>query len=254
MLLAFAAAQLRSYLREPLALGWTVLFPALLLLILGTLDASPPERALRAREAGGQTDRVFLLMGIVGMNVASIGLFGLGLVLVQLRAIGFFRRLAMTPQFPGLFIAGQLLAAAVVVFSTTFVLLVTGALALGIQLPARPLHWCGFLALGTGAFLGIGFALAATVREPRTAQMLGNLAFLILVILGGIWYPIDVLPDLLRWLSLFLPLPHLLGALRQTAMPQHDSLDLGMAATVLAAWCLGALLVSVVRFRWRDPR
>lgn len=255
IVLTFAAAQIKGYLREPLALGWTVFFPALLLLILGTFDTRLPERGLVAREAaGGKRDHIFLLMGIVGMNVVSVGLFGLGLVLVQLRAIGFFRRLALTPQPPGLFIAGQLLATTVVVLTTTFVLLVTGTVAFGIRLPARPVSWCAFLALGTGAFLGIGFALAATVRETRTAQMLGNLAFLILVILGGIWYPIDALPDVLRWMSLLLPLSHLLAALRQTAMPEHDPLGLGTSATVLAAWSLAALLVTVVRFRWNAPR
>lgn len=255
VMLAFALAQLRSYLREPLALGWTVFFPALLLLILGTLDTSLPGPGPFPREtAGGRHGTVFLLMGIVGMNVVSVGLFGLGLVLVQLRAIGFFRRLALTPQPPGFFIVGQVLATTVVVIATTLVLLVTGALAFGIPLPARPAQWGAFLVLGTSVFLGIGFVLAATVRETRTAQMLGNLAFLILVLLGGVWYPIHVLPEALRSVSLMLPLPHLLRALRETAMRDHDPVGLGTSAAILAAWSLAALLLAVARFRWHAPR
>jgi ABC-2 type transport system permease protein len=255
LILAFAAAQTRSYLREPLALGWTVFFPALLLLILGTFDTRMlATEAIGGETAGARPDHTFLLMGIVGMNVVSVGLFGLGLVLVQLRAIGFFRRLALTPQPPRVFIAGQVLATTTVVLMTTLVLLVTGGLAFGIRQPARLAQWCAFLLLGTGVFLGIGFALAATVRETRTAQMIGNLAFLALVFLGGVWYPIHVLPETVRWIGLTLPLTHLLQALRGTAMPGHDPVALGAAAAALVGWCLAGSLVAVLRFRWNDPR
>lgn len=255
VVMAFAAAQIRSYLREPLALGWTVLFPVLLLLILGTVDPRTPSSGLPdTAPAGRERDQVFLLMGIIGMNVVSVGLFGLGLVLVQLRAVGFFRRLAMTPQPPGLFMAGQVLATTIVVLTTTLVLLGAGGLVFGVRLPARPAQWGAFLVLGTGVFLGIGFALAATVRETRTAQMLGNLAFLAFVFLGGVWYPVHVLPGALQWISLSLPLPHLLQALRETAIHGRDPVGLGASAAVLTVWCLAASLLAVVRFRWNDAR
>ncbi|MGH7334217.1 MAG: ABC transporter permease [Candidatus Rokuibacteriota bacterium] len=255
VMIAFAAAQLRGYLREPLALGWTVFFPVLLLLILGTLDTSMPDRGtIDAETSGRERDRVFLLMGIVGMNVVSVGLFGLGLVLVQLRAIGFFRRLALTPQPAGLFIAGQVFATAVVVVTTTLMLLAAGGLVFGVRPPARPAQWSAFLVLGTGVFLGIGFALAATVRETRTAHMLGNLAFLALVFLGGVWYPVHVLPGTLQRISLMLPLPHLLQALRETALHGHDPVGLGHSASVLVGWLLATSLLALLRFRWNDTR
>jgi ABC-2 type transport system permease protein len=252
---AFAAAQLRGYLREPLALAWTVFFPALLLLILGTFDTGPLARATIGTElAGGRRDHVFLLMGIIGMNIVSVGLFGIGVVLVQLRAIGFFRRLAMTPQPPGLFILGQVLATLIVVLATTLVLLAAGGFIFGIRPPARPALWSAFVVLGTGVFAGLGFALAATVHETRTAQMIGNIAFLVFVILGGVWYPNHVLPEILRSISGLLPLAHLLRALRQTAMPNDDPVGLGWSAAVLAGWCLTAALLAVLRFRWNDTR
>jgi ABC-2 type transport system permease protein len=251
VILAFAVAQARSYVREPLALAWTVFFPLLLLLILGTVDT---RAAGRPAGAGDTRDPLFLLMGIVGMNIVSVGLFGLGLVLVQLRVIGFFRRLAMTPQPPWRFVAGQILATAAIVFTTTALLVVAGALAFGVRPPARLAQWSAFLALGTGVFLGIGFALAATVRETRTAQMFGNVAFLTLVLLGGVWYPIHVLPGPLQWISDILPLPHLLHALRETAAHGREPHGLGHATVVLVLWWLAATLLAVHRFRWHDAR
>jgi ABC-2 type transport system permease protein len=249
VILAFAVAQTKSYWREPIALGWTVAFPLLLLLILGAADGRPvPGAPAPAR------DSLFLLMGIIGMNVVSIGLFGVGLVLVQLRAIGFFRRLAMTPQPPWVFVAGQILATALVVLATTAVLVAAGGLVFGVPLPARPLQWSVFLALGTGVFLAIGFALAATVRETRTAQMFGNLAFLALVSLGGVWYPIEVLPEPVRWVSAVLPLPHLLAALREAAAHGREPSGLGEAAAVLTVWWLVASVLACSRFRWHAAR
>jgi ABC-2 type transport system permease protein len=249
VILAFALAQTKSYAREPLALGWTVLFPLLLLLSLGAVDVRAAGRApAEAR------DQLFLLMGIIGMNIVSVGLFGLGLVLVQLRAIGFFQRLALTPQPPWAFVAGQVLATALVVFATTAVLLLAGGLAFGVRLPARPVQWSAFLALGTGVFLAIGFTLAATVRETRTAQMFGNVAFLVLVLLGGVWYPIHVLPGPVQWISAALPLPHLLAALRETAAHGREPSGLGEAAAVLALWWLAASLLALRRFRWHAAR
>ena len=51
----------------------------------------------------------FLLPGLLGLNLLSMGLFSVGMVNVSYREKGKFRRLAVTPLPKWIFLLGQIL-------------------------------------------------------------------------------------------------------------------------------------------------
>ncbi len=199
-----------------------------------------------------ETYASFLMVGIIGLNAVSTGIFGVGVVLVQARDQGILRRLKVTPQSAWTFVSGQLLASGLIVLFSTLLLLAVGIIAFHVPLPHRLLEWCVVFGVGTLAFLTIGYALAASISDVRTAQIVGNAVFMFFMLLGGVWFPLAVLPPHFQWAGHFLPLSHFLQTLRAVG---YQGQPLGhhlSSLVVLGVWSLIAVGAAGVQFRRSD--
>lgn len=129
-----------------------------------------------------------------------------------------------------------------------------GALALGPaiafeRLPAAALA----LLLGVASFAALGILSASATmvlkRGDPIAWAIGGLSILV----GGVYYPVEVLPRELQWAAQALPITHTLRALREALLgdggaPLHEAL--------LTLMIFSAVLVpiSLVAFAWAVRR
>jgi ABC-2 type transport system permease protein len=241
VLAAYAVNQWTRMRREPITLGWTFIFPVLLLLIFGGLHTPTSDTSY----AG------FLTMGLIGLNTVSIGIFSLGVMLVQARNLGVLQRLALTPQPAWKFVGGHILAAGGTIMVSTLLLLTVGALVFGVPLPRRVGEWSAVLSLGSLTFLTMGYALAASIHDVRLAQVVGNAVFLLMMGLGGVWVPLTSLPTLVQRVGWLSPLGPFLEVLRGVGgLGQPLSIHLS-SLTLLAAWSITATVIAVRQFRQR---
>lgn len=255
IILAYAVYHWRRALREPITLGWSFGFPVVLLLLFGgvrpALDVTSSAASTLPYTAESATHATFFTMGLIGLNITSIGIFGLGLVLVQARSLGILQRLALTPQPAWKFIVGHVLSASVVALASALLLLTVGVVVFGVTLPQSPVLWGLTLLLGTFTFLSLGYALAASLHEVRTAQVVSNTVFLGLMCFGGVWFSPAAMPAAVRWLSLALPLSHFLKLLRATGEHRGFQDDWYVSFVFLVAWGLLMSVVAGLQFRWR---
>jgi ABC-2 type transport system permease protein len=255
VLAAYTAYQWKRYFRAPVTLGWTFAFPVTLLLIFGGARMRPlVEYTTAANVLSPDAYAEFLTMGLIGLNTASIGIFGLGIVLVQARSLGILRRLALTPQPAWKFVMGQILASSAIVAVSSLLLLTVGACFFHVSFPRRPAEWCVVLGFGSIAFLAIGYALAASMHEVRTAQIVGNTVFLLLMFLGGVWFPLASLPPVVQRIGFALPLSHFLEALRSVGALGQPLRDHLVSLAILAAWSAVAAVVAGWQFRWHEAQ
>src|SRR6202035_4270113 len=119
----------------------------------------------------------FLLPGLIGLNLMSMGLFSVGMVLVSYREKGKFRRLAVTPLPKWVFLLGQVLHRATVVGLQTALLLLCGWLGFGIVNQGSYLLFIGLIALGAGTFMAMGFALTGFAETAEGYAPISNLFF-----------------------------------------------------------------------------
>jgi len=192
----------------------------------------------------------FLVPGLVGLNLLSMGLFTVGMVTVSYREKGKFRRLAVTPLPKWVFLLGQILQRVTVVGVQTILLLLAARFGFHIANQGSYLTFSALVIFGTAAFLTMGFALSSFASTVETYGAISNLAFFPMMLLSGVYFRIDNAPQWLQKAIFILPLAPFLRALRAV---YNDGATLAGHTTGLAiigAWGLLCFLIAVKRFRW----
>jgi ABC-2 type transport system permease protein len=85
------------------------------------------------------------------------------------------------------------------------------------------------------------------------------LPFLLLQFVSGVYILIDTLPDWMLAVGSVFPLKWLCQGLRGVFLPEAaaalepaGSWEYGRIALVLAAWCVGGLVLCLLTFRWKS--
>lgn len=192
----------------------------------------------------------FLLPGLLGMNLMSMGLFSVGMVNVSYREKGKFRRLAVTPLPKWVFLLGQVLHRLTVTLIQTVVLLVAGKLCFGIGNQGSYFLLASIMTLGTACFMSLGFALSSFAETSEAYAALSNVFFFPMVFLSGVYFTLDSAPEWLQFLTLGLPLSPFLKALRSIFNDGASLSGHGPGLAILGVWVIGAFLLAVKKFRW----
>jgi ABC-2 type transport system permease protein len=106
--------------------------------------------------------------------------------------------------------------------------------------------------LGIALFLSVGFCMGSIAKTQQAIMAIGNLVTFPQMLLSGIFYPIDILPELIQPLAQLLPLSFLAAALR--AIVIDGSTLAAQAANLLGltVWAVLALLLAIRLFAWKD--
>jgi ABC-type multidrug transport system permease subunit len=192
----------------------------------------------------------FLLPGLLGLNLVSMGLFSVGMVNVSYREKGKFRRLAVTPLPKWIFLLGQVLHRLTVTVVQAGLLLLVGELVFGIQNQGSYLDLLLIMTLGTGCFMAFGFALSGFAETSEGYAAISNLVFFPLMMLSGVYFTLDAAPAWLQHTVALLPLAPFLRALRAVFNDGAGLAGHGLGMVIVGAWGLGAFFLALRRFRW----
>ena len=216
----------------------TLGIPLVLLAFFSLVDILPTDT----------TDSVdFLVPGVLALAVMSTSMVSLGIGTGFERSYLVLKRLAATPLGTSRLIAAKT-ASVAVVEGVQMVLLVGLGLALGWS--PRSANWLlAVIAViaGTTAFAGIGLALAGNLRGEVNLAAANGL-YLILLLIGGVLFPLDRLPGFLEAIGRFLPTYALSDVLRDALMSAGSHTTTSWI--VLVVWSVVAPAVAAATFRW----
>ena len=219
------------------------------------LAGSPePERIPVVLESPGHAHSAnyaaFLVPGLVGLNLLTMGLFAVGMVTVAYREKGKFRRLAVTPLPKWVFLLGQILQRVTVVALQTTVLLLVARLAFGISNQGSYALFALLVVFGTATFLAFGFALSSFADTVETYGAISNLAFFPMMLLSGVYFGLDGAPVWMQKATFVLPLSPFLRMLRAVFNDGATLSGQGLGFAVLGAWAALSFVIALKRFRW----
>lgn len=192
----------------------------------------------------------FFVPGILAMSIMNSGVIGLATSFVSYRERGILRRIKVTPFPLASFLLAKVVAQMIQIVIQSLILVGLAWLLFGLNLRGNPLLILGIVAIGSLAFLAIGFAISSIARNAETAASYANLITFPMLFLSGVFFAVDSVPAWLQPLLKVLPLAYLVDALRQPMTLGRGLPAVATDLAVLAATFLVGLLIAVRFFRW----
>jgi ABC-2 type transport system permease protein len=231
------ATDVRRTVRSGRFLIFTIGFPVVFFVIFANLYGHGEQSGVSA------TTYLMTEMAVFGGMGAAINA---GARIALERQIGWNRQLRLTPLRPRAYLRAKLLTGLLVALPSVLLLFACGALFEGVHLTGG--EWLRMavlfmVALVPLAVLGIAVGYLAT---GDSVPSMSGATLMVLSLLGGVWVPVDTMPDAFASIAHALPSYWLGVAARSPIGTEHVG-TAGLA--VMAAWTLALGAFVVRRYR-----
>ncbi len=254
---ARAGVELRAAFRNKQALVFTMLFPVLMLVILGSIFSG------EIGDTGVDFKQVFIA-GIVAAGVMSVAFSGLAISIALERDRGLLRRLGATPMPRSAYFVGKVVRVAVTVVLETAVLLTLAVALFHLPLPSDAGRWVTLawvLVLGTVCCALLAIAYSSLIPNAAAAAAIVTPPFIALQFISGVFFPFGQLPHWMQTVASFFPLSWMAKGFRSVFLPDSFARteptglwEHGHIALVLGLWTVAMLVVTLLTFRWKSSR
>ena len=238
---ALASTEVRLFVREPFAMFFSLAFPLVLLLFVGSVGA------VNEVDTGVRFIDTYMA-SMVGMTAANVGIMGLAIHVAENRSRGALKRYRLSPLHPSAYFAAQLItAAATLVVSLLGLTVVTFAL----YGPTDQTRWLPFLVTALLALyvaVSFGLLIGGLPLPLRSIQVISAALFFLMFFSSGAALPRQAFPEWLQTATAFNPLAQLNDLLVYFYAGTYELRWISIAALVAVALVLN--LITVKTFNW----
>ncbi|WP_130343962.1 ABC transporter permease [Herbihabitans rhizosphaerae] len=256
--LARGVIELKQFAREKEAVIFTFTFPALLLVLLGSIFSD-------AYGNTGVTASQVFAASMIAYGIMNTTFVTMGTGIATDREDGTLKRLHGAPVSATSYFVGKIVLITVVTVAEIVLMLAVGMLVFDMPLPSTGERWLTFawlLVLSVVSCTLLGIAVSAMVKSVRSAGAVTTVPVVVLSFLSGVFMqPINELPDWMLKVSSAFPVKWIGQGFRSVFLP--DSMtrweaaaawEPGMTALVIGAWCVIGLMLCLLTFRWTNRR
>ncbi len=245
--------ELKTFFRDRNSAVWNFMLPVLLLVIFGSVFGS--------QDLGpGITFAQYFVAGMIASGVLYTSFQNLAIAIPMERDDGTLKRIQGTPMPKVSYFIGKIGLVFVAYVAQVTLLIIVGRLFYHLVLPDTATKWFTFLwasVLGLVSCTLLGIAFSVVPKNGKGASAVVSPIVLVLQFTSGVFFVFSQLPQWMQVFASFFPLKWLTQAMRSVFLPDSaaslevaGSWELGMCAAVLAAWCVGGLVLSLAFFRW----
>jgi ABC-2 type transport system permease protein len=192
----------------------------------------------------------FLIPGLLGMNIMSASMWGIGWVIVQTRSRKLLKRLMATPMRKRDYLFSHILGRLIFLVLEVAVLLGFAVLVFDTVIQGN-LLLIGLLSfLGAMTFAGIGLLVSSRARTAETVSGLMNAVMLPMFLLSGVFFSTENFPGWMQPFITLLPLTALNDALRAVINEGVGLFAVLSPMVILAGWAVLSFVVALKVFRW----
>ena len=117
-------------------------------------------------------------------------------------------------MIPSTWIASQISAYFIMALICAGLMLLTASVSYGFEPPANVAALFLAFTVSAGAFLSFGYLIASLAKNPRTAMIAGQLLYLLMMFVSGVFLPVTSLPENLQAFVQLLPMTHVIELLQ----------------------------------------
>ncbi len=245
--LAIAAMEARKLRHDPTELLTRAIQPMLWLLVFGVVFAKT-----HAIPTGTLGYLDFLAPGILAQSVLFVAIF-YGISIIWERDLGIVHKFLVSPTPRTALVLGKAVSAGARALSQAIIVYALAA-ALGVRLnwsPAALASVIALVVLGAALFSTFSLIIACIVKTRERFMGIGQVLTMPLFFASNAIYPIEIMPDWLKWVAHVNPLTYEVDGLRASMLAGGaSSFGLGVDFAVLGL----ALAALVAVGGWIYPR
>jgi ABC-2 type transport system permease protein len=204
----------------------------------------------RERQVGGRYID-WLIPGLIGLNLMSTGMWGIGFGIVQMRQKKQLKRLVATPMRRSDFLLGQMLARLAFLALEIPPLVLFAWLVFGVEVAGSLLALTAVVLLGTFTFAGLGLLASSRARTIEGVSGLINLVMLPMFILSGVFFSAARFPETMQPFIRVLPLTALNDALRAVYNEGEPLTAVPGELLILVLWSMLSFVLALRLYRWQ---
>jgi ABC-2 type transport system permease protein len=193
----------------------------------------------------------FLIPGLLGFNLMSSGLWGVGFVLVEMRVRKLIKRMTATPMSRAQFLLSFVFVRAMFLLGELPVLLAFAYWVFNVPIRGSLLLIVGLSLLGSLVFAGMGLLVACRAQNTQTVAGLVNLVTLPMAICSGVFFSAARFPDVVLPLIKALPLTALIESVRAVMLSGAGPAAVAQHVVVLLVWGALSFGLALRLFRWQ---
>lgn len=192
----------------------------------------------------------FLAPGILSMAIMQSGVYGLALFIVSSREKRILKRLHATPAGAAYILAGRIVPALLISLVQTALLLTIAVVAFGVNIVGNLGILLVAALFGAIVFISLGFLVSSVSKSADSAENLTGLVTFPMFFLGGVFIPIERLPEAVQVIAYMMPLTYFSDALREVMIRGAGFADIAVDLGVLAVFAVAVFALAVKLFRW----
>jgi ABC-type multidrug transport system permease subunit len=192
----------------------------------------------------------FLIPGLIGMNLMSGGMWGLGFVIVDMRSRKLLKRLVASPMRRSEFLAAMMASRIVFMLIQVILLLAFGSLVFDLVIRGSILATLTIGFLGALSFGSMGLLVASRAAKIEAVSGLMNLVMFPMFVFSGVFFSSDRFPDVLQPFIKALPLTLLNDAFRAVILEGADFHTQSLRLLALGLWGVVCYVLALRIFRW----
>ncbi len=238
----------KLFLRDPSNAFFAVLFPALLLTVLGLVmpwadepyDADDPILSQFTAITGYTPIVLALAVGTVAFTTFPT-------TIATYRQRGVLRRLSTTPLPPTRVLVAQVAVNLAALLVAAVLALLLGVVVVGVDLPEQPLLLVGAFVLSVLSAFAVGSLIAAVAPTGPSANGIGATVYFLSLFFAGVWLPLPIMPQVVQDIAQLTPL----GAASQAMTAAWFGQPLPTVELLaMAAWAVLGVPLAARLFRW----
>jgi len=215
----------------------------------GQADPVPAKDVLIAEPGSRYID--FLVPGLLGMNLMTSAMWGVGYTIVDTRRRRLIKRLIATPMPRSSYLLSFVLHMQLLMILEAAAILSFAVLVFHAPLRGSFADLGLVCVLTTLAFSALGLLIAARVQTIEAVSGLMNLVMMPMWIASGVFFSAQRFPDLLQPVIHYLPLTASIDALRANMLQGVGLAGIGPQLAILTVWVIASFLLALRMFRWR---
>ncbi len=248
--------EIKQFLRSREAVVFTVGFPAIMMLIFGSI--------FNGDLGGGVRFTQYFVAGMLASGLMATGFQALAIQIPIERDRGVLKRFRGTPMPRSVYFVGKVGMVVAIAVAETVLLLALAAPLFDVPLPSTAGRWLTLIwvvVLGTTACTLCGIAFSSVPRTSRGATAIVTPVALVLQFISGVFFVFTELPPWMQQVAALFPLKWMCQGMRAVFLPDTFAAqeagggwELGKVALILTVWSVAALALCLATFRWTSKR